>query len=435
VPSNAPKNAIDWPVEDSIPAPSILTKNKPSGKAMNNTIDYLKKPVVLPQSPGWTNKNRNSDLHSPLKALHNKDHLHHQSPAKNPTVESFQFDYLHAVKEANYTISTENRLSKKEDTAISVKNTVDKVTLTEKRTVGDAASEDNVSIDRSTVSDNENKAPDTDSVSKPINGRALRLMRAKRAGAKSPAPMFPASSAASVITEQALKSCLDAAKVVMEEEKSCAGSSNASSRSSLSNKELSDIASRALKMSKEKISASHGEIERPTSIRGNRTISKVTPQEARLALLNAAKKKNRKDECSKVNKDESDKESHLQKEVVGGASIAERLGEKANRAVQLKNLTRTKSEDSMTRNLAINVTESHDSSRTRRLEHPAFAGRVSPMPKAKVNSADIMSSFRQFNNLRSTGTPDKTGKIFFSSFEIYLHFSILNFSSQPSALS
>ncbi|KAL3938855.1 MAG: hypothetical protein SGBAC_006310 [Bacillariaceae sp.] len=52
--------------------------------------------------------------------------------------------------------------------------------------------------------------------------------------------------------DSSLKNSLDAASVVMEEEKSQAGSSNASSRSSLSAKELSDVAKRALDIAKRK---------------------------------------------------------------------------------------------------------------------------------------------------------------------------------------
>eukprot|EP00980_Cylindrotheca_fusiformis_P011639 scaffold2751_cov131-Cylindrotheca_fusiformis.AAC.6 len=52
-----------------------------------------------------------------------------------------------------------------------------------------------------------------------------------------------------------LKNSLNAASVVLEEEKSAAGSSNASSRSSLSTKELGDIAKRALNIAKKKSSS------------------------------------------------------------------------------------------------------------------------------------------------------------------------------------
>jgi hypothetical protein len=52
------------------------------------------------------------------------------------------------------------------------------------------------------------------------------------------------------LNESALRHNLDAASVIMEEEKSNSGSSNASTRSSLSNKELSSIAQRAMTLSK-----------------------------------------------------------------------------------------------------------------------------------------------------------------------------------------
>jgi hypothetical protein len=93
--------------------------------------------------------------------------------------------------------------------------------------------------------DDENQAPEpqqttllTEESSRLRSTRALRLMRTKRASS----PMRT--------LETGLKGSLEAAKVVMEEEKSSAGSSTASSRSSLSNNELSNIASRALIMLK-----------------------------------------------------------------------------------------------------------------------------------------------------------------------------------------
>jgi hypothetical protein len=146
----------------------------------------------------------------------------------------------------------------------------------------------------------------------------------------------------------------------MEEEKSNAGSSDASSRSSLTNKELSHIASRALKLAKDrKRDSAVNEESKAGSVRGTRTISKVSHQEARLALLSAARKKNKK-----------------------GTSDASGI-----------------------KNLDISATESIDSLRGRRRDHPAFAGRASPKPKAKVSSVDIMTSFRQFNSLRTSSNP------------------------------
>jgi hypothetical protein len=94
--------------------------------------------------------------------------------------------------------------------------------------------------------DEENNAPVTSrqSESEAANPRsrttrAMRLIRSKKVVQK---------------TRYAeLKVSLDAASIVMEEEKSNAGSSNASSRSSLSNHELSNIAHRALTLAKSKV--------------------------------------------------------------------------------------------------------------------------------------------------------------------------------------
>jgi hypothetical protein len=81
--------------------------------------------------------------------------------------------------------------------------------------------------------------------------RALRLMRTKR------------TEVSSVPTKQeiGLKQSLDAASVVMEEEKSNAGSSSASSRSSLSNQELGKIALQALTLSKNQESTITGNFQ------------------------------------------------------------------------------------------------------------------------------------------------------------------------------
>jgi hypothetical protein len=94
--------------------------------------------------------------------------------------------------------------------------------------------------------DEENKAPVTSRLPKADTAnprsrttRALRLIRTKQVVPKN--------------RHVDLKVSLDAASVVMEEEKSNAGSSNASSRSSLSNHELSSIAHRALTMAKSKV--------------------------------------------------------------------------------------------------------------------------------------------------------------------------------------
>ena len=112
-------------------------------------------------------------------------------------------------------------------------------------------------IEKSTSSsDNENKIPTNESL-RGKSTRALRLMRAKRNGASSPSPILD--------TEP--KQCFKSAKGVMEIKKSDNAASDTSSHSSLSNKELSEIATRALEISKNKIQNEPNETEKiPSSI-------------------------------------------------------------------------------------------------------------------------------------------------------------------------
>jgi len=91
------------------------------------------------------------------------------------------------------------------------------------------------------------------------------------------------------------------------------------------------------------------------------------------------------------------------RESLGRGDASERLGVKASRAVAMKNSNRRKS---TTTNLDIQRTtslQSNESSRSRRVEHPAFAGRASPRennPAANISSAHILASFRNFNSSR-----------------------------------
>lgn len=82
-----------------------------------------------------------------------------------------------------------------------------------------------------------------------------------------------------------LKSSLNDAKTVLEEEKSNPGSSNASTRSSLSQKELSNVAKLALKISQEESESATTKSEKASS----NEIPKVRSRQDRLALLQSAK--------------------------------------------------------------------------------------------------------------------------------------------------
>jgi len=102
-----------------------------------------------------------------------------------------------------------------------------------------------------TASTNENEETATQenlsATNEPIESKAARLLRLKRSkAAESYLPSF-----SSKIQNGGLKSSLSDAKVVLQEERSTAAPSDASTRSSLSNQELGDIANLALNMSKE----------------------------------------------------------------------------------------------------------------------------------------------------------------------------------------
>lgn len=370
---------LDWPgeEEDSIPGPSGPKKYQSS-----INVEYLK-PVILPcKSPLFsspTNAMQNPRLEhhvktqsqspvsgSPFKALQNKDfHFKTQSPILSKhfmKLQSQADDHLHAK-------------------VIKIQSKTETI-MTEKKKM--AYSED-LPQDRSINSDGENNAPEVDG-GKTKSSRALRLQRAKHAGAISPSP----------VVGHSLKQSLHAASVVMEEERSSAGSSNASTRSSLSNKELSDIASRAMTMAGRKTG----------SLRGSRTVSKMSHQEARRAILTAAIKRKEKDEDRNIGDEIEDQET------------TERLGAMAKRAVAMKKGSILKEGDSVGRNLEIASSTSNESIRSRRMEHPAFAARVPPSVKprttaAKLSSVDILTSFRQFNALRSNPVKP-TGKFLWS---------------------
>jgi hypothetical protein len=378
----------DWlgDEEESIPVPSVTRKYNPE----------LLKPVVLPTrkfsdvSPFQALQNKDfhpqynvpsqslSPMSGSFKALQNKDQFKPQSPILNK----------HFIKQVCPTV----------DHAQVIKSEMKPERhIPDKKAVADFA-EDH-SVDRSSNSDSENRVPDYDG-GKTKASRALRLIRAKQAGAVLPPPAF----------DPGLRQSLNAAKVVMEEEKSSAGSSNASTRSSLSNKELSNIASRAIILS-----------DSAGLLRGSRTVSRVSHQQARKAMLDVtAAKRKEKNEEPKLNEENVDHD------------ITERLGAMAKRAVALTKSSKSPANEAANRNLEITSSTSNDSNRSRRLEHKAFAGRASPNLKAKttatrVSSVDIMTSFRQFNAARSS--PAKLKGAF--SWTIAFHVVFISYPLSP----
>jgi hypothetical protein len=361
---------LDWPGEevDSIPTPLGLRRQCSPGKNHGINAEFLK-PVILPSR----NPLELSPLHS---ALHNRDfrspkHLKPQNP--NPASGS----PLKALQNKEHHFKTQSPILSKHFMKLQ-NQTVDPSEIIKSRSkherkVSEKNSFEDLPQDRSINSDCENNAPESYG-GKTKSSRALRLIRAKHSGTTSPSPTV----------ESALKQSLDAAKVVMEEERSSGGSSSASNRSSLSHQELSDIASRAMKLAEDK----------PGSLRGSRTITKVSHHDARIALLAAATKRKGKEAAQKPGDENEDRD------------VTERLGAMAKRAVAMKKGSKSMTSEVASRSLDIATAPSNDSNRSRRLEHPAFAARATPNAKQKTSSTrltsvDILTSFRQFSASRS----------------------------------
>lgn len=210
----------------------------------------------------------------------------------------------------------------------------------------------------------------------------------------------------------------------MQEEKSDAGASDTSSRSSLSNKELSSIAKRALKRSTKKIQSEFDENRRLAE--SSKTILNDSDQKARQALLNVTKnKKARTIEGKKSNRlnqnaltsvvnTRKEKETVEGRKSVGESDVSGHSVWKASGAAAIENSTKMEANENETSQSGMDIIRtlsmnSIDGSRSRRLDHPAFAGRPG---KTNVSSAHILASFRQFNAARRiVPTNKKQGKL------------------------
>jgi hypothetical protein len=264
--------------------------------------------------------------------------------------------------------------------------------------------------------------------------------------------------------EALLKNSLNAASVVLEEEKSNAGSSNASSRSSLSTMELSDIAKRALNIAKKKSlspkpqhNSGPSVLPAPNAATGPATTTpsqswkaaagpakKTGPAAApsiarstaaapgsannvppspgagrvknRAAAVAAAKRNRAKTANTansaearrallanaKKNKEKKDEAArHLaEKKEADDVEVSARLGMKASRVLAMKN-SFNKSEHLRDDTSSV---ASFESNRSRRIDHPAFAARAmgaSPKPKKPDgNDADNPFSAELISSFR-----------------------------------
>lgn len=322
---NETGNNMDWPDEDGIPAPSSMRKD------FNSSENNL--PPVTSTMGKFTNNS------SPFKVINN-----HKVQGKLPN-----YTYGKTKLETNK-FSIEDRINGDKNFKSQNTVTIESMKKDEKKIEATVTKEDTPveSKDSSGESSNSNHGEN-----KPT--RAMRLMKAKRASGS-----------------QNLKQSLQAAKVVMQEQKSDAGASDASSRSSLSNKELSNIAKRALKKSYDNMQISSG-------------------QEAKRALLSVAAGK--------------------EKKTIESGAASERLGMKASRVLAIKNQAKARAKQNSQKGMDIVKTlstHSNDSSRSRRMEHPAFAGR---QMKTNISSAHMLASFHQLKTLQASAKP-KQGKPF-----------------------
>ena len=326
-------NNMDWPDEDGIPAPSSMKKNFTSSE--NN----------LPPVTSTVGKFSNNS--SPFKVINN-----HKVQGKLPN-----YTYGKTKLETNK-FSVEDRINGDQKCQSQNTVTIESLKKDEKKVEATVTKEDKSSTANvDTPVESKDPSADTSNSNHDENKptRAMRLMKAKRATGA-----------------QNLKQSLQAAKVVMQEQKSDAGASDASSRSSLSNKELSSIAKRALKKSYDNMQISSG-------------------QEAQRALLSVAAGK--------------------EKKTIESGAASERLGMKASRVLAIKNQAKARAKQSSQKGMDIVKTlstHSNDSSRSRRMEHPAFAGR---QVKTNISSAHMLASFHQLKTLQASAKP-KQGKPF-----------------------
>lgn len=300
-PSPFKEKNSDWPDEDGIPAPSPMKKNFGNAEA------------VLPPVAG----KKFSNSPSPFKVLNNQN--------KNSPFSNFDSTKPNIPKRESpsplKTISMwEERLKPKSAVPDKVESSI-QLKKEQKET---STSDNDENNDENKLAEDVNKAP---------LSRKERLERARGAPVVTSVPksLEKPIEAAPVVksVSKILKQSLEAASVVMQEEKSEAGASDASSRSSLSNKELSNIAKRALQS-------------------------------------------------------------------VAASSPSERMNFKAGRALAMRMSVGTKaSRPSLTGSDVEKTlpTPSSDTSRSRRIDHPAFAARSS--------ANTMLSSFHQFRSFQA----------------------------------
>jgi hypothetical protein len=252
--------ALDWPMEDGQVVKALPSPLRP--KLHQAFSAGQKNKAKSPVSPVKK---------SPFKLIMNQELMTLEEPVVDDLPE--QFSSNDEENKAPVTSRQSQELKTSEvalESDIAVKEETREVTWPSPKKEEDHRDDEPVVDDLpeqfSSNDEEENKAPVTAN-RRSRTTRALRLIRTKK--------FVPKTRNAE------LKVSLDAASVVMEEEKSNAGSSDASSRSSLSNHELSSIAHRALTLAKSK--EKQGSITPPDSAKPSASNSSGSATPTRLS--------------------------------------------------------------------------------------------------------------------------------------------------------
>lgn len=423
-----------WPAEDDvIPAPKQEVALKKDGNRRYSSpyLSHSDKPVILPspKANAWSNTTKIQSVldTSPLKHIQNQDAKATSFLRKTPN-------------------SPGNVLQKKFDTG-SVKPVLPSPSR--------ATSPFSQLSKRDAL--DENKAPRTnDAASQRM--KALQLAKSRNSIGSStdakvalnapyanPEDDFSAESSHSSTTDNELTNIQDEA---MPDTDRSVGTEESPSMLSVPGAKHTGRLSRAGKLSQANrragtpesapdllVSRANGRSQSPMQVvRGTRTVSKVSHQEARKALLQAAQRKKEKADALKEIKEKTESakieeqkmaNDNASKSQRSAGDAADRLALKAANVLAIKNSSKIlfghsiniKPDDESFRDAEGSVSGSVvsiSSEQKRRMNHPAFAARHSPRlssiglekPPSKQDdtpkpfSEELFSSFRHFNELR-----------------------------------
>ena len=348
------KGSLNWPDEEGIPAPTARKIENNSQKVTAKCLSPKSLPVssspfknlnnkdTQGRLPNYnSNKSKKGSNFSPFKTLTvEAKSQYSDSPQKTPAVNQYVTKIENMERKGS-----ESEENEEENFATTINTSIEPNYLSQ---------------DSAISNDNEDNLPSTGNA-RNKSTRAMRLMKARR-------------TTQSLVVSKNLTHSLQAGKVDLEEEKSDFGKPDTSC-SSFTNKDLGNVVTKGLKKSKDGMQ--QGNIEKYQKL-NETSLSTVRNSELRQVLLNVTASRSRR----------------------MTSATSERLGVKASRAVAMKNSNKTKVAENSRNSVNIvktRSTNSNDSGRNRRMEHPAFAGR--PL-KSNISSTHLLTSFQKFNATR-----------------------------------